>query len=168
MDSSPPGSSSPWDVPGKNTGVGCHFPPPGDLPDPGTEPGSLVSPALADRFLTTSTAWETLNLKRLLLRNLSQCIVIACKSQPRGRSLRATLVHPSKPGRRKGKPVPAADTQLLWFSWQDCPWGTSLVGQWLRSHADSAVGAGSIPDQRTKIQQAMQHDQKVILKLSLD
>ena len=25
MDSSPPGSPRPWDSPGKNTGVGCHF-----------------------------------------------------------------------------------------------------------------------------------------------
>ena len=25
IDSSPPGSPSPWDSPGKNTGVGCHF-----------------------------------------------------------------------------------------------------------------------------------------------
>ena len=31
---------------------------PGDLPDPGIEPGSLASPALAGRFLTTSTTWE--------------------------------------------------------------------------------------------------------------
>ena len=30
----------PWDSPGKNTGVGCHCPPPGDLPDPGIEPRS--------------------------------------------------------------------------------------------------------------------------------
>ena len=29
------------------------FPPPGDLPDSGTEPTSLVSPALADKFFTT-------------------------------------------------------------------------------------------------------------------
>ena len=29
------------------------FPPPGDLPDPGIEPASLVSPALAGRFFTT-------------------------------------------------------------------------------------------------------------------
>ena len=34
---------SPWNFPGKNTGVGCHFPSPGDLPNPGIEP---VSPAL--------------------------------------------------------------------------------------------------------------------------
>ena len=31
----------PWDSPGKNTRVGCHFPPPGDLPDPRIKPRSL-------------------------------------------------------------------------------------------------------------------------------
>ena len=31
--------------------------PPGDLPDPGIEPKSLTSPALAGRFFTTSTTW---------------------------------------------------------------------------------------------------------------
>ena len=30
----------PWDFPGKNAGVGCHFLLPGHLPDPGIEPGS--------------------------------------------------------------------------------------------------------------------------------
>ena len=34
------------------------FPTPGDLPDPGIEPATLVSPALAGRFLTTSTTCE--------------------------------------------------------------------------------------------------------------
>ena len=34
---------------------GLPCPPPGDLPDPGTEPASLTSPALAGRFFTTST-----------------------------------------------------------------------------------------------------------------
>ena len=29
------------------------YPPPGDLPDPGIEPTSLMSPALADGFFTT-------------------------------------------------------------------------------------------------------------------
>jgi len=33
-------------------------PPPGDLPGPGIEPESLMSPALADRFFTTLTTWE--------------------------------------------------------------------------------------------------------------
>ena len=30
----------------------------GDLPHPGMEPMSLMSPALAGRFFTTSVAWE--------------------------------------------------------------------------------------------------------------
>ena len=51
MDGSPPGSSCPWDFPGKNTGVGCHvllqeiY-----LPDSGVKP---TSPALAGEFFTT-------------------------------------------------------------------------------------------------------------------
>ena len=49
----------PWDFPGKNTAVGgLPCPPPGDLPNPGMEPVSLVSPALAGGFFTTSTTWE--------------------------------------------------------------------------------------------------------------
>ena len=32
---------------------GLQFPPPGDLPDPGIEPSSPVSPALAGDFFTT-------------------------------------------------------------------------------------------------------------------
>ena len=34
------------------------FPPPGDLPDPGTEPVSLMSPALTSGFFTTNATWE--------------------------------------------------------------------------------------------------------------
>jgi len=37
---------------------GMPCPPPGELPDPGIEPMSLMSPALAGRFLTTNTTWE--------------------------------------------------------------------------------------------------------------
>ena len=33
-------------------------PPPGDLLDPGIEPMSLMSPALAGRFFTTSANWK--------------------------------------------------------------------------------------------------------------
>ena len=43
-----PSGSSVQDVPGKNTGVGCHLS--GDLPYPGIEPRS---PAVAVRFFTT-------------------------------------------------------------------------------------------------------------------
>ena len=37
----------PWDSPGKNTGVGCHFPTPGDLPNPGIKLASPGSSAFA-------------------------------------------------------------------------------------------------------------------------
>jgi len=37
---------------------GLSFPSRGDLPDPGIEPTSLVSPALAGEFFITSTTWE--------------------------------------------------------------------------------------------------------------
>ena len=37
---------SPWDFSSKNRAVGCHFPPPGDLPNPGMKPASPVSLAL--------------------------------------------------------------------------------------------------------------------------
>ena len=37
---------------------GLPCPPPGDLPDPEIEPGSLTSPVLAGWFFTTSTTWE--------------------------------------------------------------------------------------------------------------
>ena len=36
---------------------GLPCPPPGDLPDPGTEPVSLMSPALVGGFFTTSATW---------------------------------------------------------------------------------------------------------------
>ena len=39
---------------------GLSWPPPGDLPDPGIEPLSLLSPALAGGFFTTSANWEAL------------------------------------------------------------------------------------------------------------
>ena len=41
---------------------GLPCPPPGDLSNPRIEPVSLMSPALAGRFLTTSAIWKALNL----------------------------------------------------------------------------------------------------------
>ena len=43
----------PWDLPGKNTRVSCHFLLEGNLPDPGIELTSLMSPVLAGGFFTT-------------------------------------------------------------------------------------------------------------------
>ena len=57
MGCSPPGSSVHGDSPGKNTGMG---PPPGDLPHPGIEPMSLMSPTLAGEFYITRTTWKAL------------------------------------------------------------------------------------------------------------
>ena len=37
---------------------GLLCPPPGDLPDPGIEPMSLMSPALAGGFFTTGAPWK--------------------------------------------------------------------------------------------------------------
>ena len=40
---------------------GLPCPPPGDLPHPGIEPESFMSPALAGVFFTTSATWEVLH-----------------------------------------------------------------------------------------------------------
>ena len=40
---------------------GLPFPPPGDLPDPGFEPESLASPALATRYSTTEPPGKLLS-----------------------------------------------------------------------------------------------------------
>ena len=66
-------SATPWTVachaprpmgfsPGKNTGVSCHFFLQGDLPDPGIESTSLVSPALAIIFFTIEPLGKPMGL----------------------------------------------------------------------------------------------------------
>ena len=45
----------PWDSPGKNSGASCHFLLQGNLPDPGIEPVSPASPALAGGFCPTES-----------------------------------------------------------------------------------------------------------------
>ena len=51
---------------------GLPFPPPGDLPDPGIEPTSLLSPALAGRFITTGPpgkpSWELQRTHSLMMK----------------------------------------------------------------------------------------------------
>ena len=51
-----------WDSPGRNSGVGCLVLLQWTFPDPGIEPASLLSPALAGGFLTSSTTWEALSM----------------------------------------------------------------------------------------------------------
>ena len=52
-------------------GSGLPLSPPGDLPDPGIEPTSLISPALTSRFFTTSATWEAPRLSGNVL--ISKC-----------------------------------------------------------------------------------------------
>ena len=58
MDCNPPGSSVHEILPAKYwNGLPCL--PVGDLPDPGIKPKSLTFHALAGRFFTASTTWES-------------------------------------------------------------------------------------------------------------
>ena len=47
--------------------MGCHALLQGNLPDPGIEPASVRSPALAGRFFTASTTWEALLYPKSIL-----------------------------------------------------------------------------------------------------
>ena len=57
MDCSPPGSSV-YGILQARILSELPFPPPGDLPDPRTEPVFLMSSALAGGFFTTRAAWK--------------------------------------------------------------------------------------------------------------
>jgi len=59
MDCSPPGSSV-YGISQARIWNELPCPPPGDLPDPGIEPTSLMSPALEGGFFTPSATWEAL------------------------------------------------------------------------------------------------------------
>ena len=50
---------------------GFPFPSPGDLPNPGIEPTSLTSPALAGGFFTTSANWDAQYGVRIFLSYIS-------------------------------------------------------------------------------------------------
>ena len=52
---------------------GLLCPPPGDLPNPGIEPESLMSPTLAGGFFTTNSTWDTLNNTTI---NILKCISV--------------------------------------------------------------------------------------------
>ena len=57
--------------------------PPGDLPNPGIKPESLMSPAIAGRFFTTSATWKP------ILEYFTQII-----SLDRQKSLRKNILPP--------------------------------------------------------------------------
>ena len=62
MNCSLPDSFGPWNFPGKNTGVSCHFLLQGNLPDSGIKSSTLESSALADGFFPTVPPGKTLEL----------------------------------------------------------------------------------------------------------
>ena len=59
---------------------GLPSPPPGDLPDPGTEHVSLTSSALTGGFFTTRTTWA--GMKSILGRGKNPCIIPYTFSDP--------------------------------------------------------------------------------------
>ena len=66
MDCSPPGSSVHGILQARVLEWGA-VPSPGDLPDPGMEPTSLMSPALAGGFFASSATWEASTAYGLIL-----------------------------------------------------------------------------------------------------
>ena len=56
----------------------CHFFLQGILPDPGTEPKSLVSPALAGKLFTTSATWEALYLGKISSQGIYKTNLTGC------------------------------------------------------------------------------------------
>ena len=78
----------PWDSPEYWSGSPC--PPPGDLPGPGMEPTSLMPPALAGRFFTTSTTWEALKKVRTSLNKTQKYTLHSLAPACRGRGPRCS------------------------------------------------------------------------------
>jgi len=62
---------------------GLPYHPPGDLPDPGTDPASLMSPALASGFLTTSATLPmiTSQISQLVQQLLSQRVQLKLRKK---------------------------------------------------------------------------------------
>ena len=77
---------------------GLPFVSPGDLPDPGIKPVSLMSPASACRFFTTSATWEAHILQyiyteshHVVHRNLHGVVCQLCLSQA-GKKIKFAIV----------------------------------------------------------------------------
>ena len=71
--------------------IGLSCPLPGDLPDPEVKPTSLIPPALASRFFTTSTTWKGPQLQRSFPKKLEvQASLWA--PQPRHPSLESNVL----------------------------------------------------------------------------
>ena len=60
---------------------GLLCPPPGDLPDPGIKPTSLISRPLAGGFFTTSATWEAPLTSRVLFKFSKKLLIPPQKKQ---------------------------------------------------------------------------------------
>ena len=76
---------------------GLPFPSPGNLPDPGIEPASLISPALAGRLFTASATWEIPGrpIRSDQIRSVAQSCPTLC--DPMNRRTPGLLVHHQLP-----------------------------------------------------------------------
>ena len=86
-----------WDFSRQEYWSGLPFPSPGDLPDPGIEPASLMSPALAGGFFTTESPGKPILYSK---NKISPCISIGLVAKlcptlcdPMDRSPPASSVH---------------------------------------------------------------------------
>ena len=79
---------------------GLPRPPPGDLPDPGNQPTSLLSPALAGWLVTTSSTWEALTGICAVLRLVAQSCPTLC--DPMDCSPPGSSVLRDSPGKNTG------------------------------------------------------------------
>ena len=79
-DCSPVRLLCPWDFSRQEYWSGLPFPSPGDLPDPGIEPVSLASPALAGRFLTTRATREPNIMKMIWCKESENKLLLVFKS----------------------------------------------------------------------------------------
>ena len=59
-----------------------------NLPDPGTEPRSLVSPALAGRFFTSNATWEALVMGLVALKEEEEAGLTLCSTGTQERTRR--------------------------------------------------------------------------------
>ena len=84
----------PWDFPGKNIQVGCHFLLQGNFPNPEMEPTSVMSPALAGRFLSTRATCEV-QREFSELHPIDNCLNLTLKCQKT--KFKSPLEFPSSP-----------------------------------------------------------------------
>ena len=92
---------------------GLPFPNPGDLPNPGTEPMSLASPAFVGRFFTIAPPGKP----HMIWRTFTPLIL-----SPVWKLLRGRDYSPFPP-----YPRPAPGTGMFWLK----PWWASLRGEWI-------------------------------------